>query len=67
MLGLKCVVPNADMVNRLRDAGLLTVGAGDNTVRVLPPMIIEERHVEEALAILDKVASAWPTAARGAA
>ena len=30
LLGLKCVVPNTEMVNKLRDAGLLTVGAGDN-------------------------------------
>jgi acetylornithine/N-succinyldiaminopimelate aminotransferase len=67
MLGLKCVVPNTDMVNRLRGAGLLTVGAGDNAVRVLPPLIVEESHVEEALAILDKVCAAWPAAARGAA
>ena len=67
MLGLKCVVPNTDMVNRLREAGLLTVGAGDNVVRVLPPLIVEESHVEEALAILDKVCAAWPAAARGAA
>jgi len=67
MLGLKCVVPNTEMVNRLREAGLLTVGAGDNTVRVLPPLIIGESHVEEALAILDKVAAAWPAPARGTA
>ena len=67
MLGLKCVVPNTDMVSRLREGGLLTVGAGDNTVRVLPPLIVEEGHVEEALTILDKVCAAWPAAARGAA
>jgi acetylornithine/N-succinyldiaminopimelate aminotransferase len=67
MLGIKCAVPNTEMVNKLRDAGLLTVGAGDNAVRVLPPLIVEESHVEEALAILDKVAAAWPAAARGAA
>jgi acetylornithine/N-succinyldiaminopimelate aminotransferase len=67
MLGLKCAVPNTDMVNRLREAGLLTVSAGDNAVRVLPPLIVEESHVEEALAILDKVCAAWPAAARGAA
>src|SRR5262245_32503021 len=67
MLGIKCVVPNTEMVNKLRDAGLLTVGAGDNTVRVLPPLIIGESHVEEALAILDKVVAAWPAPARGAA
>jgi acetylornithine/N-succinyldiaminopimelate aminotransferase len=67
MLGIKCIVPNTEMVNKLRDAGLLTVGAGDNAVRVLPPLIVEESHVEEALAILDKVCAAWPVAARGAA
>ena len=67
MLGIKCIVPNTEMVNKLRDAGLLTVGAGDNAVRVLPPLIVEEAHVEEALAILDKVCAAWPAAARGAA
>jgi len=67
MLGLKCVMPNTDMVNRLREAGLLTVGAGDNAVRVLPPLIVEESHVDEALAILDKVCAAWPAAARGPA
>jgi len=66
MLGLKCAVPNTEMVNTLRDAGLLTVGAGDNVVRLLPPLIVDETHIEEALAILDKVCGAWP-AASGAA
>jgi acetylornithine/N-succinyldiaminopimelate aminotransferase len=67
MLGLKCVVPSAEMVERLREAGLLTVSAGDNVVRVLPPLNIEERHVEEALEILDRTCAAWPATARGAA
>jgi acetylornithine/N-succinyldiaminopimelate aminotransferase len=62
MLGLKCAVPNTEMVNKLREAGLLTVGAGDNVVRLLPPLIIDETHVEEALTILETVCSAWPTA-----
>ncbi|MGH6933992.1 MAG: aspartate aminotransferase family protein [Dongiaceae bacterium] len=67
ILGLKCVVANTDMVNRLREEGLLTVGAGDNVVRILPPLIVEERHINEALAILEKVGAAWPSAAAGAA
>jgi acetylornithine/N-succinyldiaminopimelate aminotransferase len=62
MLGLKCAVPNTEMMNKLRDAGLLTVGAGDNVVRLLPPLIIDQTHIEEALAILDKVCGAWPAA-----
>jgi 4-aminobutyrate aminotransferase-like enzyme len=36
------------------------VGAGDNVLRLLPPLIVEERQIDEALAILDKVAKAWP-------
>jgi len=47
-------VPNMDMVNLLREKGLLTVPAADNVVRLLPPLIIEEVHVNEALAILDR-------------
>ena len=66
MLGLKCAVPSTEMIGKLRDAGLLTVGAGDNVVRLLPPLIIDESHVEEALAILDRVCGAWPSAAGAA-
>jgi acetylornithine/N-succinyldiaminopimelate aminotransferase len=57
--GLKCKVPSGEMVVALRKAGLLTVGAGDNVVRFVPPLIIDESHVEEAGAIIDGVARAW--------
>jgi acetylornithine/N-succinyldiaminopimelate aminotransferase len=63
LLGLKCRQPNTEMIARLRDAGLLTVGAGDNVVRLLPPLIITEAEVDEGLAILDKVAAATPVVA----
>ena len=63
MLGLKCAVPSADMVTRLREHGLLSVGAGDNVVRLLPPLIIAERHVDEALDILARVCGGWRPAA----
>ena len=59
LIGFKCVVPNLEMVERLRHAGLLTVGAGENAVRLLPPLIIDERHVDEAAGIVDGVAKAW--------
>ena len=36
------------------DNGVLTVPAGDNVVRMLPPMILEESHIDEAVAALDK-------------
>jgi acetylornithine/N-succinyldiaminopimelate aminotransferase len=35
-------VPNTDLVAALRDQHLLSVGAGDNVVRLLPPLIITE-------------------------
>jgi len=53
MLGLKCVVPSGGLVDRARAHGMLTVGAADNVVRLLPPLIIDEGHVDEALRILD--------------
>ena len=54
MLGLKCTVPNAEVVAAAREQGLLTVAAGDNVVRFLPPLIIGAAEVEEAIARLDR-------------
>ena len=59
LTGLKCQVLNVDMVEKLRNAGLITVGAGENVVRLLPPLIITEQHVGEAAQILDQVAGQW--------
>jgi acetylornithine/N-succinyldiaminopimelate aminotransferase len=63
LLGLRCLVPNTEMVARLREAGLLTAGAAENVVRLLPPLIIEAHHVDEAGASLDRVAADWAKAA----
>ena len=54
MLGLRAAKSNADLVKALQDNGLLTVPAGDNVVRLLPPLIIEESHIDEAAGILDR-------------
>ncbi len=59
MLGLVACPSNLELVARLREEGLLTVPADENVVRLLPPLIIEESHVDEAVAILDRVAAAW--------
>jgi acetylornithine/N-succinyldiaminopimelate aminotransferase len=59
LTGLKCVVPNTEMVAKLREAQLLTVGAGENVVRLLPPLIINESHIDEAIGIIDGVARSW--------
>ena len=53
MIGLECVVENKDLVGRLFDNGLLTVTAGDNVVRLAPPLIIDDSHAEEAVAVIE--------------
>ncbi len=55
MLGLKLKVSNLEMLQKLRDAKLLTVAGGDNVVRLLPPLIIEEAHIAEAIEKLSGV------------
>lgn len=57
--GLRCVMPNGEVQTRLREHGLLTVAAGDNVVRLLPPLTIGDQEVTEALAAIEAVASAW--------
>jgi acetylornithine/N-succinyldiaminopimelate aminotransferase len=54
LIGVKAVVPSGDLVTALRDQKLLTVGAGDNVVRFLPPLIVNEAEIEEAVQRLDR-------------
>src|SRR6201996_7243935 len=54
LIGLKAVVPSGDLVNALRDQKLLTVGAGDNVVRFLPPLIVNEAEIEDAVQRLER-------------
>jgi len=54
MLGLKCAGSNADMVAALRAERLLSVPAGDNVVRLLPPLIIGSAEVDEAVAKIER-------------
>jgi acetylornithine/N-succinyldiaminopimelate aminotransferase len=66
MLGLKMKVPNSEFVHRLRARQLLAVGAGDNVVRLLPPLIVEEEHVREAVHILSETAGDYANASEAA-
>jgi acetylornithine/N-succinyldiaminopimelate aminotransferase len=54
LIGIKAVVPSGDLVNALRDQKLLTVGAGENVVRFLPPLIVSEAELEEAVRRLEQ-------------
>jgi len=62
MLGLKMKSDARAFVGHARGHGILTVGAGDNVVRLLPPLIIEERHIREAIDKLSDAARAYTPA-----
>ncbi len=46
ILGLKAVVPNTELQNAFAAEGLLTVAAGDNVVRLVPPLVLTDADVE---------------------
>jgi acetylornithine/N-succinyldiaminopimelate aminotransferase len=52
MIGLKCVVSNADFIAALKDARMLAVKAGANTVRLLPPLNVNDNEITEALSCI---------------
>lgn len=59
MIGIKCVVPAGDIVVAFQKAGMLTVPAGENVARLLPPLNIDESHIDQALDIIDRVGKNW--------
>jgi acetylornithine/N-succinyldiaminopimelate aminotransferase len=69
LAGLRCVAPVADVVTAMRDAGILGAPAGENVVRLLPPLVITNAEVDEAVARLEKafvaVEGAQPVAKAG--
>jgi acetylornithine/N-succinyldiaminopimelate aminotransferase len=58
IMGLRTVVPNTDFVSAARDQKLIVIGAGDNVVRLLPPLIITEADLGEAIDRLDAACAA---------
>jgi acetylornithine/N-succinyldiaminopimelate aminotransferase len=66
LLGLRTLTPNVELVDELRAEKLLTAAAGDNVVRLLPPLIVSEAEIAEAVAMIDRactrIARAQPAA-----
>lgn len=50
MLGLKCVLPAAEVNAALRGEKLLAVPAGDNVIRLLPPLTLTDEEIQQGLA-----------------
>ena len=57
LLGLKCRGDSNEAANLVAEAsklGLLSVPAGENVVRIIPPLVLEKEHVDEAIEIIDR-------------
>ena len=54
LVGLRMLVPAGELVEATRAEHMLTVGAGDNVVRLLPPLIVSEQEIAEGVARLDR-------------
>jgi acetylornithine/N-succinyldiaminopimelate aminotransferase len=63
MLGLKCKVPNQVLVKALAAERVLTVQAGDNVVRLLPPLIVGEAEIDLACTRIDAACAGLKAAA----
>jgi acetylornithine/N-succinyldiaminopimelate aminotransferase len=67
MLGLKCKLPNQRVLQALAAERMLTVQAGDNVVRLLPPLILGEAEIDEACAKIDAACAGLHNGARAQA
>ena len=58
MMGIKCRVPNTELQAAAMDQKLLTIGAGDNVVRLLPPLVVTDADIDDAVNRLDRACRA---------
>jgi acetylornithine/N-succinyldiaminopimelate aminotransferase len=58
MLGLKMKIQSADFIAAAREAGLVVLPAGDNVVRLLPPLTLSETEAREGVELMSKAAAA---------
>ncbi len=57
ILGLKCVVPAGEVQAAFTAQGLMTVTAGDNVLRIVPPLVITDSDIAEAVAMMRRGAA----------
>ena len=67
LLGMRMNVPNGEMVDAMRAEKMLVVAAGDNVVRLLPPLNISDAEVGEAIARIARAATALEKRQKGSA
>jgi acetylornithine/N-succinyldiaminopimelate aminotransferase len=54
MIGIKCSIPNLELVQAALAENLLTIAAGDNVVRLLPPLVVSDEEMSEGVERLDR-------------
>jgi 4-aminobutyrate aminotransferase-like enzyme len=54
MIGIELTKPAATVVDACREWGLLVGKAGENVVRLVPPLILEQSHIDTALSVLEE-------------
>ncbi len=59
LVGLEFNVPVAPLVAIARDRGLLVISAGENVLRLCPPLIVTQSQIASAVEILDESLEAW--------
>jgi acetylornithine/N-succinyldiaminopimelate aminotransferase len=65
LMGLKARIPNTEIIAAMRAEGVLTVGAGDNVIRVLPPLVVEAADLRDMRARMDKALAGLGAARAG--
>ncbi len=61
MMGIKCKVPNTEFQAAALEHRLLTIGAGDNVIRLLPPLTITDADIAEAMTKLEATCRSFET------
>ena len=64
MIGIKCRVPNTEFSSACLEHKLMTVGAGDNVVRLLPPLIVTEADLDDAVARIEAACRTFAASAQ---
>ena len=59
LIGIKVNVDLGNFINKLTNNKLLTIRAAENVVRILPPLNVKKREIDQALKILNKVCSGY--------
>ena len=59
LIGVKLKVDQSKFIKKLLDNKLLTIRAAENVVRVLPPLNVSKKEIDQAIKIFDKVCKAF--------